>query len=80
MDILRTEPIRAAKCFHAGGKAKQWLVDAEKAGLMEGTTLRSRVLPPIPFKTYTRAQFDRKLFVLKLARSLGVMAVVGGHD
>jgi hypothetical protein len=80
MDILRAEPIRGAKCFHAGGKAKKWLVDAEQAGLLRGSGPREQPCPILPFKPYTRAQFDRKQLALKIARSLGVMSVVGGHD
>ena len=80
MQILRTEPIKTAKCFHAGGGAKRWLVQAEQASIMEGSTIQDQPTALIPFKPYTRAQFDRKQFALKVARSLGVMAVVGGHE
>ena len=65
MELLRTEPIRTAKCFHAGGEPKRWLVEAEKAGILEGSTRLDQPFPIIPYKRYTRAQFDRKQLVLE---------------
>ena len=35
VNILRVEPFSRMKCFHAGGEAKWWLADAQKAGLMD---------------------------------------------
>jgi hypothetical protein len=77
MEILRAEPISQVKCFHAGGYAKKWLVEAEQAGLLQGSTPQDQCLPSIPFSPYTRAKFDRKQLKLKIAEKLGVMAIVG---
>jgi hypothetical protein len=75
--ILRREPIREAKCFHAGGMAKDWLVDAEKAGLFVSSRPMEEPTDPQPFRRFSRAKFDRKQFALKLARSMGMKALVG---
>ncbi len=66
------------KAFHAGGVAKDWLVDAERAGLF--ATPRSLVAPTRirPFVGYPQAKFDRKMRTRELARKLGLYAVLGG--
>jgi len=35
VNILRGEPFNRMKCFHAGGEAKWWLGDAQRAGFMD---------------------------------------------
>ena len=77
------EPIREAKCFHAGGKAKKWLVDAEKAGLLVSSRAQEEPTEAQPYRAYTRAKFDRKQLALKVARALGVediLATRAGSD
>ena len=79
MALLRREPIGRAKCFHAGGKAKAWLVDAEKAGLLQGSGPQDRPTQPLPYRPYERARFDRKQAALKFARSVGIMKLIDGN-
>ncbi len=78
LDILRREPIRDVKCFHAGGAAKAWLVEAEKAGLLVGNGIQREPTNPLPYQLYPRAKFDKKQRILKLATAMGVMALVKG--
>ncbi len=51
--LLRVENLRAAKCFHAGGEAKQWLAPAKEAGLFDAVSMLDA---PSPLLRYKRLQ------------------------
>jgi len=78
VDTLRTLDLNGTKALHAGGVAKNWLVDAEDAGVF--STPRSVTAPTEirPFVGYSRAKFDRKIRTRALARKLGLYALLGG--
>ena len=77
--MLRGESMTNVKCFHASGKSKFWIVEAEKAGLQIGGKPQEAPTAVKPFVEYHRAQFDRKQSLLKVAKSLGIMKILGGH-
>lgn len=77
--MLRSDAFGELKCFHAGGPAKNWLVRAEAAGLFKGGSTRDQPLPPLPYVEYQREKFDRKQLARGIARSLGLMKILGGH-
>ena len=77
--LLRLDSFRDVKCFHAGGRAKHWLVDAEAAGLFKDGLPQDKPIPPMPYVEYTRQKFERKQSAIRVAGSLGIMKILGGH-
>jgi hypothetical protein len=75
--ILRGEPIRGVKCFHACARAKWWLADAVRARLFEVGEAQVQTYRPLPFQEYSRYQFERKHLVRAVARGLGIRQIVG---
>ena len=65
------------KAFHAGGVAKNWLVDAERAGLFDGPHSHLAPTPIRPFVVYPRAKFAAKLRNRRIARKLGLYKILG---
>jgi hypothetical protein len=47
--ILRSQPFSRMKCFHAGGEAKWWLADAQRAGLLDHSGDLLDESPVVPF-------------------------------
>lgn len=78
VETLRGIDFSKVKAFHAGGIAKDWLVDGEKAGLFAQPATLTRPTPVAPFVPYPKAKFDRKMRNRHLARKLGLYAVLGG--
>jgi hypothetical protein len=75
VNVLRGQPFSQMKCFHAGGEAKWWLADAQRAGLMDQSRElldESRVLP---FVELTRLRFDAEQSVKVLLQKLGYYRV-----
>ena len=77
LEILRGDNLRGLKCFHGGGKAKDWIPEAVKAGLFESGPPIERPDPQQPFEEYTRARFERKQFTRKVASRVGLMRIIG---
>ncbi|GGB24184.1 hypothetical protein GCM10011380_12190 [Sphingomonas metalli] len=75
---LRGLGLGNVKALHAGGIAKDWLVDAEKAGLFAETRNLTDPTPVRPFVGYPQTKFDRKMRNRRIARQLGLYAVLGG--
>ena len=51
--ILRGEPWTDIKCFHAGGEAKWWLVDAKNKGFLDSNEVKRVKFSPLPFQELT---------------------------
>lgn len=65
------------KCFHATGVAKNWLAEAFEIGLFDtGVTEPRPATPPLPYKPYTQAKFDKKMKMQDLMKSMGVYKLV----
>lgn len=47
--LLAWEPLATVKCFHAGGEAKHWLVEANRRGLLDGENLLDALGRITPF-------------------------------
>jgi len=60
------------KCFHAGGLAKYWIVEAQKAGLLE-TSQFSHTEPGrvLPFQELDPAAYNRELKAKEMLGKLG---------
>jgi hypothetical protein len=61
--ILKSEPWKDIKCFHAGGEAKWWLLEAKNKGYLdsnEARTLPTRPLPFVELKPNAFAQIERR--------------------
>lgn len=69
--ILRSEPWRGMKCFHAGGEAKWWLHAAMEAGLLDGGAEHGQAGRVIPFVELTPADFERERALKRILQTLG---------
>lgn len=79
VDTLRALDIGALKCLHAGGVAKNWLPDAEAAGLFSTPADRKTDTVVQPFLPFARGKFERKFANRRLARKLGLYALMGSE-
>ena len=70
--MLRDLNLQSAKCLHAGGVAKNWLVDAERAGLFDHPADLTAPTPVRPYQPFTRQKFDRKFRLRAVAAKLGL--------
>jgi hypothetical protein len=52
-EILKWEPWPDIKCFHAGGEAKWWLLDAKARGFLDSDEAKSFSTSPLPFQELT---------------------------
>jgi hypothetical protein len=75
VNILRVEPFSRMKCFHAGGEAKWWLADAQKAGLLDQSGELLEESQVLPFVELTRLRFDAEQSAKGLLRHLGYYRV-----
>ncbi len=64
------------KCLHGGGAAKNWFVDAEKAGLFAPRTRLDQPTPVRPYEAYPRKKFERKFALRRLAGRLGLYGLL----
>lgn len=72
IDVLRGLDLRHAKCLHAGGVAKNWLVEAEAAGLFDHPADLTAPTPVRPYVAFTKGKFDRKFAIRRAAARLGL--------
>jgi hypothetical protein len=57
--ILKSEPWTNIKCFHAGGEAKWWLLEAKNAGYIDRSEVRTHPSRPLPFEELKPEVFAR---------------------
>jgi hypothetical protein len=69
--ILKSEPWKEIKCFHAGGEAKNWLHGAREMGMLDGGTVQDRPGQVIPFVELTPADYARELAFKRVLHALG---------
>lgn len=79
VDTIKALDIGALKCLHAGGVAKNWLPDAEAAGLFAKPADRQADTTVQPFVPFGRHKFERKFANRRLARRLGLYALIGSE-
>jgi len=75
--ILRAEKFKRMKCFHAGGEAKWWLSDVQRAGFLD---LSSELLEPSPIRRpveLTRWRFEAEQKAKDLLRRMGYYNLFG---
>jgi hypothetical protein len=69
-EILKWEPWLDIKCFHAGGEAKWWLLDAKAKGFLDSDEAKSFNSTPLPFQELTPDVFAgierRRLWLKRL--------------
>ena len=69
-EILRWEPWPDIKCFHAGGEAKWWLLEAERRGFLDSDKVMSGKFSPLPFEELAPEVFAiierRRLWLRKM--------------
>ncbi|SNS48020.1 hypothetical protein SAMN05421770_1011154 [Granulicella rosea] len=75
--ILKSEPWSQMKCFHAGGEAKWWLPEAEKAGMLSPGPERLEAGVVQPFTELTPAHYGREQRAKQMLRSLGYYQLFG---
>jgi hypothetical protein len=75
--ILRAEKFKRMKCFHAGGEAKWWIGDAQRAGFLDPS---SNLLEPSPIRRpveLTRRRFEAEQKAKDLLRRMGYYNLFG---
>jgi hypothetical protein len=75
---LASLDVAGMKCMHAGGIAKNWLVDAEKIGVFASHNRQDRPTSIKPFETFPREKFERKFKLRRLAEKIGLYKILGG--
>jgi hypothetical protein len=74
-DMLRYEPFSKIKCFHAGGKAKDWLAAAKERGWLEGGGLLNQAGKILPFVELTPNSYRWEQGVKTCLKRLGYYSV-----
>jgi hypothetical protein len=76
--ILRSEPWRDLKCFHAGGEAKWWLDQATGSGIPPADEMRTSPGAASPFIELEKEQYEREQAVKGMLRGMGYYRMFGG--
>jgi hypothetical protein len=74
--ILQKEDWSEMKCFHGGGIAKWWIIDAEPMGFLEGNNQLELSSDPIPFVELTPAEYRSEQRMKDLLRKSGYYALM----
>lgn len=72
VDCLRRIDFKHVKAFHAGGEAKHWLVEAEKAGVLATRGTNITPTPKVRLTPFRRGKFERKFFLRRMAAKTGI--------
>ncbi len=75
--ILKSEHWSKMKCFHAGGEAKWWLPEAEKAGILAPGPEHLEAGRIQPFTELTPTTYGREQRAKQMLRSLGYYQLFG---
>ena len=70
VSILKWEKFSAMKCFHAGGAAKSWLAEAQKAGLLDCGNDRTGATPVAAYEELRPETYYREQKVQKILHGL----------
>lgn len=74
--LLRSEPWRDIKCFHAGGEAKWWLAQVEEQSRSNEVTERCEPCVISPFVEFTPERYRREEARKQFVRRLDVFHVL----
>lgn len=77
--LLRIENLRAAKCFHAGGEAKQWLAPAKASGLFDAASMLDAPSPLLRYKPLKPGAYRREQRMKGLLRRTGYYRLLGSR-
>jgi hypothetical protein len=72
IESLKRLKLKDMKAFHAGGEAKYWLVDAEKAGILAHRHANVTPTPKVRYKPFSRSKFERKFLLRRIAAKTGL--------
>lgn len=78
-ELLRLESLSGVKCFHAGGRAKDWIPAARAAGLLEGggvEMLRSTLT--LPYVELSPRRYENEQLAKNGLRRIGYYRIFGG--
>lgn len=73
--ILQIEDWNSLKCFHAGGRAKWWIVEAAQSGMLDRNYTLSQPSTPIPFVELTPQMYQRERRLKDTVGRLGYYAI-----
>lgn len=71
LKLLSRVPLHKVKMFHAGGVAKDWLVEAEAQGIFDTGQVIEHTLPSPPFEEFTEMRFKMLQAMKDTARMVG---------
>lgn len=72
VDCLKRLEFKQMKAIHAGGEAKHWLVDAERAGILNPQQANVLATAKIRYKVFRREKFERKFLVRRMVAKVGL--------
>jgi hypothetical protein len=75
--ILKSEPFARIKCFHAGGEAKWWVVDAHRLGMLDFNEDMTALSRPTPYQQLTPSDYHSLQRSKRWLRKLGYYSVFG---
>ena len=75
--VLQRERFSGIKCFHAGGEAKWWLVEAHQRGLLDRNDTATHPAPLLPFEELQPWQFRMLKARRSWLRRLGYYELMG---
>lgn len=75
--ILRRETFSGIKCFHAGGEAKWWLVDAHRLGILDRNEEVTKGSAPEPYVELRPSQYYMLQRNRRWLQKLGYYRVLG---
>ena len=74
--VLKDIDLSTAKCLHAGGVAKTWLVEAEKSGLFDTPRDLTHARDGQDYEIYPQSKFERKFKIRRMAERLGLYKLI----
>lgn len=73
---LASLDIARMKCLHGGGAAKNWFVDAEKAGVFDPKGRLDKPTRIRPYEVFPRDKFERKFALRHFLQRIGLYGLV----
>ncbi|MGI0491580.1 hypothetical protein ACN4EG_07195 [Alkalinema pantanalense CENA528] len=75
VQLLRLQKWNSMKCFHGGGVAKWWIIDAYRQGWLDRSHRLAQPTSTTPFIELTSSQYHREQRLKHLLRKLGYYAL-----
>jgi hypothetical protein len=72
IDCLKRLNFKYMKAIHAGGEAKHWLVEAERAGVLSARQTNVIPTPKVRYQVFRKGKFERKFLLRRVVAKIGL--------